>query len=118
MAAAAGLAAFQLAGGYFAAENIRETARLNQDIAEMNAEFAELDAYDAEIEGFSAVARYQGVVDATLGTQQAELAAADVDVNFGSAASIQEETRFIADMNKMEIINQAEEKALGYEREA
>lgn len=116
-AAYGALAGLQVAAGYFAADNIRNTAKLNQEIADMNAEFAELDAYDAEIDGYSEVARYQTVVDATLGEQQAQLAAADVDLSFGTAASIQQETRFIADMNKREILNNAEERALGYERE-
>jgi len=114
----AGLAGLQLASGYFAAENIKQTAELNRDINNMNAEFALLDAYDAEVEGYSQSAKYQASVDATLGTQQAELAAADIDVNYGSASSIQAETRFIAEVNKMEIIHQAENKSLGYEREA
>lgn len=116
--ASAGLAALQLAGGYFASENIKRSAALNERIAEANAEFAELDAYDAELEGFSESARYQSVIDATLGTQQAELAAADVDLNFGSAASVQKETRLIAELNKMEIQKRGRENALGYQRQA
>lgn len=113
-----GMAALQLAGGYFAADNIKKTAKLNQDISDMNAEFAELDAYDAEVEGYSQTARYQSVVDKTLATQQAELAAADVDVSFGSAAAIQQETRFVAELNKMEIEKRAQEQSLGYKRQA
>lgn len=113
-----GLAALQLVGGYYASENIKATADLNNDIADMNAEFAELDAYDAEIDGYSEVARYQSVIDSTLGTQRANLAAADVDLNYGTAATIEEETRFIAEVNKMEILAQAEAQSLGYQREA
>lgn len=113
-----GLAGLQLASGYFAAENIKKTAKLNQDIANMNAEFAELDAYDAKIEGESQVAKYQSVIDNALGEQQARLAAADVDLNYGSVADIQKETRFIGELNKMEIIKQAEQQALGYKRQA
>lgn len=114
----AALAAFQLAGNYFAAENIKETAALNQEIAEMNAEFAEIDAYEAEIAGYSEAARYQGVIDATLGRQTVLLASQDVDVNYGTAAAIREESKFIGEINKMEIINQAEAQALGFTREA
>jgi len=113
-----GMAAIQLAGSYFAAENMKETARLNQDIAEMNAEFAELDAYDAELEGVSEVARYQSVIDATLSEQQASLTAADVDVTFGSAAEIQKETKFLGELNKMEIEKRAQEQSLGYQQQA
>lgn len=115
MAAMAGL---QLAGGYFAAENAKKTAQLNKEVAEMNAEFAELDAYDAEIEGYTQASRYQGVIDQTLGEQQLALTAADVDVNYGSAADIQAEARFTGELNKMEILKQAQERALGYKRQA
>jgi hypothetical protein len=113
-----GLAAVQLAGGYFAAQNIKETAKLNRDIAEMNAEFAELDAYDAELQGLTNVARYQSVIDNTLAEQQTALAAADVDLNYGSAASIEQETRFVGELNKMEIEKQAQMQALGYRKQA
>lgn len=113
-----GMAALQLAGGYFASQNIKATAKLNQEIAEMNAEFAELDAYDSELEGYSAATRYQSVVDQTLGDQQALMAAQDIDVNYGSAASVQAETRFLGELNKMEIEKQAQEQALGYKRQA
>lgn len=113
-----GMAALQLAGGYFAAQNIKETARLNQEIADMNAEFAELDAYDAELEGVSQTARYQSVIDKTLSEQQLALTAADVDVNYGSAGEIKKETEFIGELNKMEIEKRAQEQSLGYERQA
>lgn len=113
-----GLAGLQLAGGYFASQNIKESAKLNREIAEMNAEFAELDAYDAEIEGMSAATRYQSVIDNTLAEQTAQLAAADVDINYGSAASIQAESRFMGELNKMEIEKQAQEQALGFKRQA
>ena len=114
----AGMAGLQLASGYFASQNIKETARLNRDIAEMNAEFAELDAYDSKLEGETQKAQYQKIVDKTLSEQQAALTAADVDVSYGSASEIQKETRFMAELNKMEIEKQAEEQALGYTREA
>lgn len=112
------LAGLQLAGGYFASQNIKATAELNRDIADMNAEFAELDAYDSELEGYTRQARYQSVIDNTLAEQQAILAAQDVDVNYGSAASIAEETRFLGQLNLMEIQKQAQEEAMGYRRQA
>jgi hypothetical protein len=112
------LAGAQLASGYFASQNIRATAALNKDIAEMNAEFAELDAYDSELEGMSAATRYQSVIDNTLAEQQTALAAADVDISYGSAASIGEETKFIGQLNQMEITKQAQEQALGYKRQS
>ena len=113
-----GVAALQIAGSMFAADNIERTAKLNKQISDMNAEFAELDAFDAEIEGFSEIAKYQSVVDQTLGEQRANLGAADVDINYGNVGDIQKETRFIAEINKMEIEKRAQEKSLGYKAEA
>lgn len=118
MYAYAALAGLQLAGGYFASQNIKESARLNQDIANMNAEFAELDAYDAITEGYTEQARYQSVIDQTLGEQQLIMAAQDVDVSYGTASSVQAETNFTAQLNLMEIEKHAQEKALGYKTQA
>lgn len=116
--AALAMAGLQLAGGYFASQNIKEVAKLNKEISDMNAEFADLDAHDAELDGLSARASYQSVIDQTLGKQQAELTAAGVDVTYGSAADIQKETRFIAELNKMEVVKQAQEQSLGFKRQA
>lgn len=114
----AALAGLQLAGGYFASQNIRESAKLNQDIANMNAQFAELDAYDAKLEGVTDQARYQSVIDQTLGEQQLAQTSQDVDISFGTTGAVQKETKFTAQMNLMEIQKQAEEKALGYKKQA
>ena len=116
--AAGGLAALQLAGGYFASQNIKATAELNRDISDMNAEFAELDAYDSELEGMTKQARYQHVIDNTLAEQSAIMLAQDIDINYGSAASIAAETKFTGQLNLMEIEKQAQQQALGFSRQA
>lgn len=107
-----------LIGGYYASRNAEAVGQFRQEVAEFNAEFAELDAYDAELDGFTQEALYQKIVDSTLSDQRASFAAADVDVNFGTAATVQGETRLQAELNRMEIQKQAREKALGFEREA
>lgn len=112
------IAGLQLAGGYFASQNIKEAARINKDIADMNAEFAELDAYDAKLEGETQKAKFQTGVDQVLSAQKAAFTAADVDISFGTASSILEETEFLAELNRMEIEQEAEEVALGFKREA
>lgn len=114
----AALAGLQLAGSYFAAQNIRDTAELNRDIADMNAKFAELDAYDAKIEGYTNLGKYQSVIDKTLSEQQLALTASDIDVNYGSASTFKTENSTIAELNKMEILKQAEEKSLGFKTQA
>ena len=114
----AGIAALQLAGGYFASQNIRETAELNREIAEMNARFAEWDAYDAEMEGLSELARYQATIDKVLSEQRAIAAAQGVDLSFGTAGAVHEEDKFVSELNKMELQKRAQESALGYTRQA
>lgn len=118
MYAYAAMAALQLAGGYFASQNIKATAELNQDISDMNAQFAELDAYDSELEGYTQQARYQGVIDNTLAEQSTIMKAHDIDTNFGTASLVEEETRFTGQLNLMQIQKQANEAALGYKRQA
>lgn len=113
-----GMAALQLASGYFASQNIKATAKLNRDIAEQNAKYAELDAWDAKVAGISKQAEYQGVIDKVLSEQRASFATADVDINYGSASTIQDDTRFVGELNKMEIEKQAQERALGFKRQA
>lgn len=112
------VAGLELAGGYFASQNIKETAEINRDISNMNAEFAELDAYDAHVQGFTRQAQYQSVIDQTIGEQQAFMTAQGIDVNYGSAASVQNESRFFGQLNLMQIQRQAQEQTLGYQRQA
>lgn len=118
MAAEYAIAGLQLAGGYFASQNIRATALLNREISEMNAQFAELDAYDSILAGETRKTEYQSVVDQTLSDQQTIMAAQGGDIGFGSAGSIAAETTFTADANKMEIQKRAQEQALGYTDQA
>lgn len=118
MIAYVALAGLQLAGGYFASQNIKATAELNKDIADMNAEFAELDAYDSLAQGETNKALYQKQIDDTLADQSTIMRAQDIDVNYGTAASVSEETRFTGQLNLMEIQKQAQMTALGYMRQA
>lgn len=100
------------------AEMIEQNGRIKAKVDEMNAQFAEADAYDAEQMGFTEAARYQTVVDSTISDQRAGYAAQDVDVNYGTAKELQEESRFIGMLNAVDIKRQARNKALGFKREA
>jgi len=113
-----GLAAFQVYTSGIQADLIGKSAALNEKIAEANAEFAELDAFDAEIFGFTQQARYVSVIDKALSEQNVAFAAEDVDKSYGTAADIQEETRLIGVLNRMDIQKQARERALGFKRQA
>lgn len=115
---AGGAAAFQLITGFQQGEMVREQGKITKEIHDMNAELAELDAWQAERDGDAAVARYEQEVDDVVADQKVAYAAKDVDVNFGSAANIVEETKLAGMLNAMDIKNQARQQALGYKRQA
>lgn len=117
MIALVAMAAYQVISGYQQAEIIREQARLKQEVDDMNAEDADIDAYNAEKYGFTESARYQSVIDQTIGSQRSVLAAQDVDVNYGTAAQKQSETRVTGYFNMLEMQRRGKERALGYKKE-
>lgn len=116
--AAAGIAAYQIWSGLQQAESIRESAKLTKEISEMNAKYAEIDAYEAEKSGYGDTARYQTTIDNTIADQRTGYAAQNVDVNFGTAAEVQADTKLTGFLNQLDIQKQARAKALGYKREA
>jgi len=118
MAAAAVLSGLQVYNGLQNADMIRANAKLTAQIAEINAKAREADAFNATADGETDVARYAAVVDGIGAEQQANYAAADVDITFGSAKDFQEESKLNGFLNTLDIREQAHAKALGYQREA
>jgi len=116
--ALAALAAYQAFSGMKQAEQIRNAADNQRHLNEINAKFIEYDAFEAEKFGESEVAAYDPQIDAVLGQQRASMAAAGIDLSFGTAADIQEETKTVGFLNKIAIANQARSKAQGLRREA
>jgi len=114
----ASLAALQFLSSVRQGENVRRNAKFGEEFNEINAQFAEVDAIEAEKFGFTQIARYQTVIDKTLGAQKVGFAAQGVDVGFGTAAIIQKEARITGTLNKIDIEQQARERSLGFKREA
>ncbi len=108
------LAAFQMMAGNQQADAIRRQAAFKQQIDNMNAGYADLDAYNAEKQGHTQSARYQNVIDSTVAEQRTGYASSNVDVNYGTAAQVQGESRLTGLMNALDIQRQAREKAFGY----
>lgn len=117
-AAYAALAGLQIVNGLHQAQMMREQSALQQRINEMNAKYAEIDAYNAEIMGETEIAAYQVQIDQTVGEQRAGYAAQDVDVNFGTAKEVQEETKLVGFLNQIQMRRDARAKAMGLRREA
>lgn len=118
MWAYAALAGFQVWNGISQGNLIRANADIQREVGEMNSKFAELDAYEAEKYGYTEANRYQSTIDSTIEAQRMEYASKNVDVNFGTAAEVQKETRLTGYLNQLDIINQAHEKAIGLKRQA
>lgn len=112
------LATLQVVGGIHQSEMIRAQAALRQRLDDMNADAAEVDAYKAEVEGFSETARYQSVIDHTIADQRLAFTSQNIDANYGTAAQIQEESKFTGYVNILDIQRQAREKALGFKNDA
>ena len=112
------LGAFQMITGAQQADAVRQQARIQRQIDEMNAQFAELDAYKAEQEGYTQEARYQSYIDSVAGEQKVVLASQDIDINFGSAKELQQESSTTGFLNQLDIKNQAHARSLGYTQQA
>lgn len=108
------LAAAQLLGGYQQADMIRQSADVQSSVNDLNARFSDIDAHNAEIAGESEVARYQHVIDSTVGAERSAFAANNVSVNYGTAGDIQADTKIVGMVNSLEIQRQGRERALGY----
>lgn len=114
---AAGVAGYQVVSGMQQAEIVGLQAGVQKEIDEFNAELAEYDAWRVIGYGQTQVARYQSAVDKAQGVGKVGAAAAGVEIE-GSLAEVAAENETIALANKLEILNQAREKALGYTRQA
>lgn len=112
------LAGFQIVSGLHQAETIRANAEIQKEIAELNAQYAEIDAWEAKLRGEEEVGRYQNVINQTISTQRVALASQDVDVNFGTAKELQQETKLIGMLNQLDIREQAHATAMGYKTQA
>lgn len=114
----AAIAGLQLLSGIQQANNIQKQAELQKKMDEFNLEQTQLDAFLAEADGETQLARYQSVIDQTLSAQTVGYTANNVDANFGTAKDIQEESAVNANLNKIDIQNQAHMKALGFKNQA
>lgn len=116
--ATAGLIGFQLWNAHQQSDLILQSAELQSQIDAMNAEYAEIDAWNAERDGFTEAARYQTVIDQTIGEQRAIFAAQGVDFTRGTAAEVIRESKLAGFLNQLEIQAAGRKKAYGYKVEA
>lgn len=116
---AAGVNAFGAVGNAYAqSQAIKARAAYQSTIAKINSELSTMQAEDAIKRGDIEARNYQKEVDQMIGSQRVAYAAQGVDVNFGSAAEIQEETRMQGAIDALKIRNNAWREAWGYRVEA
>lgn len=113
-----GLAIFQAWAGLQQADTIRKNAKLKQQVDDMNAKFADLNAFRSLQEGQAQAADYEKKIEAVIGGQREAYASRNIDVNYGSAKEMQNDTQIQGVVNILNIQKQARDKALGYNNQA
>lgn len=116
--AAGAMAYMSISQGNQQAEAIRREAEMNRMLAYHNAKNMELEAWEIERQGYTQSARYQSVIDSTVGSQIAGFASQNVDVTSGTARAIQQDTKTIGYLNALDIQTQARNKAYGLKVQA
>ena len=112
------LAGLQLVGGYQQADIIRQNADLQAGISDMNAKYAQVDAYNALETGYGNAAKYQTGVNTAIGTERSAYASENVDLRYGTAASVESDNRIAAAQNVLQIQKQAQNQAAGFQAQA
>jgi hypothetical protein len=101
----------QMFAGQQQADDIMKQQDLQRQIDALNADAKLQDAYAAETLGYTESARYQSVIDKTLGEQTVAFAAEGVDVTSGTARAIAAETRLVGRLNVIDMQRNARAKA-------
>lgn len=112
------LAAFQAASAIQQADLIRENADITREIADMNAKYAMVDANQALEDGQRDIARYDTTITRTIGEQKVGFAADNVDAGYGTAAEVAKDSQVAGYLNKLDIANQANARALGLRQQS
>ena len=125
LALAAGGAGVQAVGSWRAGTEAREAGEAERraadsqaELAEYNASVADLQAQDAVDRGAEEEGRFRQGVRAMIGSQRTGIAAAGVDVGFGSAVDVQADAAFLGELDALTIRTNAAREAWGYKVEA
>lgn len=108
--ASAGMTAF---GEYKAAKAEKAQLKAQKKAAEYDARAAEENARDSIFRGEMAAQAVRRAADQTGGAQRAAFAGAGVDVNYGTAADLQDETNFFGQVDALRERHNAANEAKG-----
>lgn len=109
-----GVAAISFISAINQADEMRKEAEYSKRLARINQQRLEMMAEDAVKRGGKEAVEYGKKVKSVTGAQVAALAAQGIDVSFGSAASVIEETQITGTEEINKIRNNAFREALGY----
>lgn len=107
-----------LVGSYSQSKAEQAQADFEASGLNINKKFAEMQAQDALKLGRQSINRTKKEATQLVGSQRAALAAQGVDVNSGSAATIQQDTLTQAELDALTIETNAFKTAFGYKTEA
>lgn len=103
---------------YSQSQAIKGQAAYQKAVTQINAKLANMQAEDALKRGETTARDYKKEVEGMIGTQRVAMAAQGVDVNFGSAKDVQEQTRHQMERDILTIKSNAFREAWGYKVEA
>lgn len=99
-------------------EAARRAAEAQAELLDYNAAVADLQAEDVIARGGEEESRFRQTIRATIGSQRAGIAAAGVDVGFGSAVDVQEDAAFLGELDALTLRTNAMREAWGYRVQA
>lgn len=108
----------QIVGAKNQADALKEQAEYQKTVSDSNARMAEFNANDALKRGEQDAHLIRREGDQVVGAQRAGYAGQGVDVNTGSAAKVQAETRMLSAADMLTAKNNAWREAWGYKVEA
>ena len=117
-AALPALIGIQVGSSILQSEAQRNQARFQADMMQKNAREAERMSARAMDLGEKEAKKYSQQINQLVGRQRAGFAASGVDVNFGTAAAVQKETRDIGFQDVENIRTNAFMQAMGYKTQA
>lgn len=91
-----------------------EQGRLQRSVSRFNARMGRMQADDALERGRYVESQYRKDVSKVVGAQRSGYAGQNVDVDSGTAAHIQDETKQIGELDALMIRNNAAKEAMGY----
>lgn len=114
----AGQGVSSIGTAYSQSQAMRSQGEYQQRVAETNESLSKFKAQDAIDRGNRASARNDMQTKRLIGSQRAALASQGIDVNVGSAADVQEDSRAMGALDSLTIRNNAWREAWGYRVQA